>query len=351
MNLESRLAAFAQLGRVLKPFGEGVEWEGYDQGLSQTDFARMEAAIISSRHHNGWFTPENVRSALLAISESLEPVKLERFAAPYREAIEQNRPPQTVAVIMAGNIPLVGFHDFLCVLLAGHDLVVKLSSDDKILLPQVAELLFQFAPDLAKKVTFEEGRLDKIEAVIATGSNNSSRYFEAYFGKYPNVIRKNRTSVAVIDEDATEDELTALGDDLFRYFGLGCRNVTKVYFPRGFDLDRFFGAIFPWQDIVNHQKYGNNYDYYKALYLMNQEEMLENGFLLIKEEEALNAPPGVLFYEYYDDQETLLSELNGKAEEIQCMVGRNLIPFGQAQHPELWDYADNVDTMKFLLSL
>lgn len=252
---------------------------------------------------------------------------------------------------MAGNIPMVGFHDLLCVLISGHSAIVKLSSDDKILLPAVIRSLSKYEPKLAAKVSFAQGLLSGFDAVIATGSNNTSRYFEAYFGKYPNIIRKGRNSVAVLEGDETEEEMKLLAKDIFDYYGLGCRNVTKLYIPADFDLDRIFNGLFPFADIVNHNKYANNYDYHKSLWLLNREELLDNGFILLKEDTRIASPIGTLFYERYQDRSSLEELLASQMNQIQCVVGRSFLPFGQSQCPALNDYADGVDTMNFLQSL
>ena len=253
---------------------------------------------------------------------------------------------------MAGNIPLVGFHDFLCVLLSGNNVLAKLSSNDKVLLPYLSNYLIQQEPSLAARIAFTEGKMEGFDAVIATGSNNTSRYFEYYFGKKPNIIRKNRNSIAILTGKESTEELTALGEDIFRYYGLGCRNVSKIYVPKGYDFEPFFNAIFSYKDIVDQHKYANNYDYNKAVYLMSNFKILDNGFLILKEDDGQASPISVLFYAYYDAEETLEQELNAQEEQIQCIVSKKGgIGFGETQKPKLHDYADGVDTMEFLLKL
>jgi hypothetical protein len=259
---------------------------------------------------------------------------------------------------MAGNIPMVGFHDLLAVLLSGNFAVIKLSGDDKHLLPFVTKILCTIEPAYKERIEFREGRLSEIDAVIATGSNNSARYFEYYFGKIPHIIRKNRNSVAVLSGDEPPEELKKLGADIFSYFGLGCRNVSKLFIPKGYDLNLFFNAIFSYQEIINHNKYANNFDYNRAVYLMgkDKEGLLENGFLFLVKSLEYASPVAVIFYEYYDDIALVNAKLTSDKEQIQCIVSniqaiQNRIPFGKAQQPELWDYADNVDTMEFLIGL
>jgi hypothetical protein len=252
---------------------------------------------------------------------------------------------------MAGNIPMVGFHDLLCVLISGHKALLKLSKDDNLLLPAVLKLWMKIYPEGKDRVAFTDGVLKDFDAVIATGSTNTSRYFESYFSKYPHIIRKGRNSVAVLDGSESEEELTLLGKDIFDYFGMGCRNVTKLYLPADFDLNRFFQAIYGFADIVNHNKYANNYDYHKSLWLLNQDPILDNGFVLLKEDKKIASPIGALYYERYNDMNQVMQELAEKSEEIQCIVGKNQVPFGNSQCPMLHDYADGVDTMKFLQDL
>ena len=256
---------------------------------------------------------------------------------------------------MAGNLPLVGFHDLLCVLVAGHKAIVKLSSDDGVLLPYLIKQIRVFAPEWAEAVAFTDDKVTEYDAVIATGSDNTARYFEYYFGKKPHIIRKNRHSVAVLTGEETPEELQDLGKDIFLYYGLGCRSVSKLFVPQGYDFDLLFQAIYPYKDIIEEQKYANNYDYNKAVYLMSLYKLLENGFLLLKEDEHYGSPIATLFYEYYTNKEALKKKLATDKEKIQCVVGHNFIdgeiPFGQTQTPKLWDYADGVNTLTFLLNL
>jgi hypothetical protein len=249
---------------------------------------------------------------------------------------------------MAGNIPLVGFHDFLCVLLSGHQVICKQSSEDARLLPALVKLLLLFEPDLSERIRFSDRKLVDYHAVIATGSNNSMLHFEQYFSHVPHLFRGHRTSVAVLTGNESKGELHALGVDCLTYFGRGCRNVTHLLFPEGFDLNRFFEAIVDLSDVVNNKKYGNNYDYNKAVHLMNLSKFLDNNFLLMKESDQLFSPLSMLHYQFYKSSEELTSFLDAHRSQIQCVVGQDYIPFGQAQCPSLMDYADGMDTMEFL---
>jgi hypothetical protein len=280
----------------------------------------------------------------------LEAGALDAWLARYPALVEQHEP-RTVGIIMAGNVPFVGFHDLLCVLLAGHGAVAKAASDDAGLTPALVRLLACFAPELAARVQWAGGKLGKVDAIIATGSNNTARYFEHYFAGMPRIIRRNRTAVAVLDGSESEAELTGLAQDVFRYFGLGCRNVGKVFIPREFDLDRLFGAFYPWKGVIAHHKYANNYEYNKAVWLLDQVPLLENGFLVLKEDRALHSPLAALYYERYDDRSTVEARLKEEADQLQCIVGHGHLPFGAAQCPGPGDYADHVDTLQFLLEL
>jgi len=347
MNLKERKAAFVQLGKVLQNFVVKKEWEGFDSGLTEAEYADFNHLILKSKSLNGWFTEENVRKAIGGIVNLLIPEKLDKWLSKYEFNSKQNK---RVGVIMAGNIPMVGFHDAFCVLLSGNNLVAKLSSEDNLMIPAILEFLIKIEPQFISKINFVD-RLKDIDAVIATGSNNSARYFETYFGKYPNIIRKNRTSIALITGNETEEELKAFANDVFLYFGKGCRNVTKVLVPSGYDLDKLFNSFFPFKDVINHHKYANNYDYHKAIFMMNQTPIIENGFLMMIENETLHSPLSILNYQYYANKNEALAYIETNKNEIQCVVGADYVPFGKAQMPEADDYADGEDTLKFLLSL
>ena len=357
MPLDDRVAAFVQLGRLFALFGAGQPWPGHSCGLSEVEYASFDESVQRAKSRNGWFTEENVRHMLRSLSGMLEPAALNAWLSGYEDLVggrtTDNRQPTTsiVGLITAGNIPMVGFHDLLCVLLSGHRARLKISSDDAGLTNAVLDLLQLIAPYLAARVSIAEQKLGEVDAVIATGSNNTARYFEHYFGHLPRIIRKNRTSVAVLDGTESEQELEALGEDLFRYFGLGCRNVGKLFIPQDVDLHRLFKAIYPWERIGNHNKWANNYDYHKAIWLMDRVPLLENGFVLFREDTGLHSPLGSIYYERYAERSTVDALLREHDAEIQCIVGHGHVAFGSAQCPGPQDYADGVDTMRFLLGL
>ena len=317
------------------------------------DANRFSAIFAQAELQNSWFTQHNLTFARNTWATTLSEANIKRWLSAYKLSEPQNV--KKILLIMAGNIPLVGFHDLLCVWVSGHKAVVKLSSEDKLLLPFIIEQLRDLIPEWAEAVTFSDEKVTDFDAVIATGSNNTARYFEYYFGKKPHIIRKNRNSVAVLTSKETQEELTALGKDIFQYYGLGCRSVSKLFVPENYSFDAFFQAIYAYRDIINEQKYANNYDYNKAVYLMSLYKLLENGFLILKEDKSYASPIATLFYEYYTDTEALKKQLITNTEQIQCVVAKGLladeITFGNTQIPQLWEYADNVDTLKFLSNL
>ncbi|WEK18321.1 MAG: acyl-CoA reductase [Candidatus Pedobacter colombiensis] len=309
--------------------------------------------ILSASNNNAWFTVAEVQKALHALHQMLNQQDLETWF----KSIRVSDTPKKVGLILAGNIPLVGFHDVISVLATGNIALIKLSSADDKLLPALLTELIKIEPLLADHIVYVD-RLKDFDAVIATGSNNTSRYFDYYFGKGPNIIRKNRNSVAVITGNERKEELALLGHDIFDYFGLGCRNVSKLYIPEDYDIKNFFEPIGNFKDIINHFKYNNNYDYNKSIYLVNLKHHYDNGFLLLTEDESLSSPLAVLYYETYTNLEQLEELLRNKAEDIQCIVSNAplkldtaILAFGQSQRPKLWDYADNVNTIDFLNSL
>ena len=340
MQLQQRINAFQELGGFLSTYAKASE------GTSEFNI------ILKAKHHNGWFTEENVRFALKSWSEALSEAHIRTWISSY--TISEGTP-KTIGIVMAGNVPLVGFHDFISVLISGNKVLAKLSSNDSVLLPFLAEKLIEIEPGFQDRITFTEEKLEHFDAVIATGSNNTARYFDYYFGKYPHIIRKNRNSVAVLTGNETPEQLQGLADDIFRYFGLGCRNVSKLYLPKNYNFDAFFSAMFSWKHVINDTKYINNYDYNKAVYLMSDIKLLDNEFMLLKEDSGFASPISVVFYEYYDSVPELEKYLSENETDIQCVVSEagiaNELPFGSTQTPQLWDYADGVDTLQFLLDL
>ena len=340
MTLQQRIDLLAELGHFIRSGGDD----------------ELDQAIQQSYLENKWFTEENTRKALNTIAqEFLDKTKLEVWTASYKISTA-DFPEKTVAMIMAGNIPLVGFHDWLCVFISGHRAKVKLSDKDKRLLPLLVKKMGEWAHESWAYTEFlsEGERMTDFDMVIATGSNNTARYFEQYFGKYPHIIRRNRNAVAVLSGMETAEELHALGQDIFSYFGLGCRNVSKIYVPHCYQFDTLLEALHEYREMIHHDKYKNNFDYNFTLYIMNGVAHKNNGCLLLKEDSALPARIASAHYEYYDELQDLDALLAEKRGEIQCVVGKikvkgfKVLPFGESQKPGLSDYPDGVDIMEFL---
>ncbi|MBN9482491.1 MAG: acyl-CoA reductase [Bacteroidetes bacterium] len=330
MPLEKRIEVLSWLGQYM---------------LSDDDAWQLTKELAIN--NNGWFTPGNIELATRNIAtQYLDADKLNAWVASYPI---QNVQQRHVGMVMAGNIPLVGFHDLLCGFIAGHKLSVKLSSKDTMLMKHLIDKMIEKEPSIAEQITIAEV-LKGCDAYIATGSNNTARYFEQYFAKYPHIIRRNRTSVAVLDGNETEEELSLLADDIFSYFGLGCRNVTQVCIPQGYDLTKLIDACNKYSDLIYHHKYKNNFDYYLAIYLLNKVPYLSNNSMLVVQNDIPFSAVSVLHYRYYDDKADIIAELQNSGD-IQCLVGKGLLPFGQAQNPGLADYADGVNTMQFLTGL
>ncbi|RLD80410.1 MAG: acyl-CoA reductase [Bacteroidetes bacterium] len=348
MRIDHRIEAFSTLGRVLEQIGKEKSFK-----IDSHDLESFEQAFDKALASNAWFTPESVFNMLQSFGASMKTEELARWTKMYDlDAIQE---PKRIAVVMAGNIPAVGFHDFLSVLMAGHIIQAKLSSDDKFLIPAIADLLIKIEPAFSDKISFADEKIKDFDSVIATGSNNTSRYFNYYFGKYPHIIRKNRNALAVLTGNETAAELKALGDDIFMYYGLGCRNISRLFVPKDYDLKTFFEAIEEFSSVGDHHKYRNNYDYNKSVFLINGDPHFDNGFLLLKEDHAMTSPVSVLHYERYQSAEELNAFIAENTENIQCVVSVSDdipggIPPGTAQHPNLWDYADGVDTMEFLIT-
>lgn len=341
MILSKRIELFVSLGKFFKDFIN----KSAEKNLSKL----FSNAINQAKNHNNYFTEDNILICLKNWSHSLEKGKIKSFLSSY--SIEKVSP-KSIAIIMAGNVPLVGFHDFLCVILSGNKAIIKLSSKDSHLMYFILNYLCSLDINFENYFEICQGKLSGYDAVIATGNNLSASKFEQYFNDYPNIIRKSRHSVAIVKGNESNDQLEKLSDDIFSYFGLGCRNVSKVYLPKNYDLDLLFKSFMKWKKVINNNTYANNYDYYRSIYLLNKEVFFDNGFILLKESKNIGSPVGTLFYEYYNKYEDVRKNLSQISDKIQCIVSaENLIEFGKTQFPELTDYADGVDTFDFLLKL
>lgn len=353
MKLQQRINAFIELGQFLSQFTNSKVVKKNGVVYNDLFFDGFKHQLKLAQEHNGWFTKDNINFAINSWVNLLNENTINEWLNKYsfNKEIEIKK----VAIIMAGNIPLVGFHDFLSVLISGHSVIVKQSSSDKQLLPYLAKYLEHVHPKFKDTISFTEGRLQDFDAVIATGSNNTSRYFEYYFKGKPSIIRKNRNATAILIGNETKAQLENLSEDIFRYYGLGCRNVSKLFVPKDYDFNLFFEAVYKWHPIINEAKYANNYDYNKAVYLMSEFDLLENGFLMIKEDESYASPIATIFYQYYEHIDALKVKLKTDSNKIQCIVADGVldteIKFGESQIPQLWDYADGVDTIAFLLKI
>ncbi|WP_396148985.1 acyl-CoA reductase [Flavobacterium sp.] len=343
---------FVELGKFLSQFSLDNNQQNEQVKYNDLFFNSFVDLIALSQSHNNWFTPENVHFSISSWSDALTENNLNQWLSAYN-FIEKE--PKNVGLILAGNIPLVGFHDFLSVLISGNNVLVKTSSKDDYLIKFLAKYLISLDNRFNEKITFVEDKLENYDAVIATGSNNTARYFEYYFKNKPSIIRKSRNSVAVLTGNETPEEMTLLSEDVFRYFGLGCRNVSKIFVPKNYNFDAFFNGMYAQKDVIYYEKYANNYDYNKAVFLMSNFQLLDNEFLTIKEDISHASPISSVFYEFYEDINEVKLRLQQDAEMIQCVVSNgsieNSVYFGNTQKPNLWDYADNVDTMQFLINL
>ncbi len=341
MNQENQIAGLCEVSAFIQNF---LAKEPADYNETDLDF---EAVLKKSENENPWFTQENQRFALKQWSSLLTEQNLKEWLSDYRTAEQSKR----VGLILAGNIPMVGFHDVLAVVLSNHIPVIKLSSKDRHMLPFLLEMWNEKSGGTVPFETVE--RLQDFDAVIATGSNNTARYLEFYFREHLSIIRKNRTSVAVLKGDETPEELQLLAEDIFRYYGLGCRNVTRILMPDDFLVDRLFENFIGFKDVINHNKYANNYEYNRAVYLLNLEQFWDNNFVMLKEDDKLFSPLSVINVSRYTDLDDVKKFLAKNEQDIQTVVakselGLNSIGFGEAQNPGLDTYADNVDTMRFL---
>ena len=339
MELKHRIIAFAQLGKKISDWLTCYELQ---------ERSPLDSVIRQAYIKNGWFDESQIIGAIDSVNSWLNQDSLNDWTEKYEFGTNTTK---LVGVIMAGNIPLVGYHDYLSVLISGHKLLAKLSSKDEVLIKFLHQELVKLEPEFEGLVDFSTERFTNVDAVIATGSDNSSKYFEYYFSGKPNIIRRNRTSVAVLTGNETKKELHQLGNDIFSYYGLGCRSITKVYLPKGFDIDWFYTGILEHGEVINNHKYQNNYDYHKSLYLLNGDKLWDNNFLLMKEDSSLTSPVGVLYFEEYENIKELEEKLATLSDQIQCRVGIGGFDLGNAQTPRLDDYSDNIDVMEFLLKL
>lgn len=340
MERETLILHLAELGTFI----DSVLAEKPNPRFSMERYDEMNKVIRTEIHRNGWFDEVSVRASLKGIRSWMHADAMSALIEPY--SFRAFNP--SLALILAGNLPLVGFHDVLCGLLSGYRLQVKMSSEDKTLLPVFVNVLSEIDPIYTQLITLNPPRLSGYDAVIGTGSDSTLLHLIAYFRDKPHLLRGNRTSVAVLDGNETDETLGKLAEDIFRYYGRGCRNVTHLIVPKGYSFDRFFSALYPHKEVVQNKKYGNNYEYNRAVFLLSQQPVLENGFVLLVESESLHPPLATLYYHAYSTEEEVTRYLSDHSEQIQCVVGRGDTPFGSTQCPEISDFADNINTLSFL---
>ena len=323
----------------------------YISGIEDKWTKALKLKVIKASIKNPWFTKENIDLSLKYWSENLTEEKLHTWLSKYEINTKQ---PKTIAVVMAGNFPLAGFHDFLCVLITGNNLLIKFSNNDEVLLKFIIEYLTEIDSSFKDNINIRESIIKTFDKVIATGSNNTSRYFDYYFKDKPSIIRKNRFSIGILTGKENRNDLEKLSNDIFTFFGLGCRNVSKIFVPKNYNFDKFFKSVYKWRNIINNYKYASNYNYNRAINLIDIQPILENGFLILKESKNNYSPISVLLYEYYNDTNELKGKIELIKDDLQCIVSKNYykngVAFGEAQNPTLYDYADNIDTIEFLLT-
>ena len=345
MNLNNRITLFVKLGRFFSDY--------INNNLESLEKNKFDKAINESILHNSFFSKKNILKSLLSWSNVLTKKSIDDFLSNY--LIKNKKREKKIAIIMAGNIPLVGFHDFFCVIISGNFAVIKLSSKDSHLFKFILSFLVKENPDFSTKFDVVEKKLQIFDAVIATGNNISANQFELYFKKYPKIIRKNRHSIAILNGNETKKEIELLANDIFYYYGLGCRNVSKIFIPNNYNLDILFKSFVLWNEVINKNSYSNNYNYYRAIYLLNKEVFFDNGFVLLKESEKIGSPVGTIYFEYYKSDNQIKEMIKKNNEKIQCIVSNNNYPktikFGETQMPNLNDFADDIDTFNFLLKL
>jgi len=343
MNINRRIQLISDIGEFLKNYLD----ENYDNN-NDNKLVEFKDVIIKAQSKNPWFTDANIKVNLTYWSKKLTKHNLNKWLSKYNL---NNTSRKNIAIIMAGNIPLVGFHDFICVFLSGHNSIIKLSNSDNCIIPFLTDLMK--LP--SERIVYSDSFLKDYDGVIATGSDNTSRYFDYYFKNKRSIIRKNRNSIAILNGEESDDDLKFLSQDIFTYFGLGCRNVSKLYVPKNYNFDLFFNSIFCYKELINNHKYANNYDYNKAIYLMSEYKFLDNGFFIVKEGNEMHSPISTINFEYYDNVSILKEKINLEDDNIQCIVSniefKGKVNFGETQNPSLNQYADNIDVMRFLLTI
>ena len=353
MEIEKNIKDYAILGDVLSSF--------ISKNTTKTNYTKyyslLNKAIDNSYKANQWFISDFVNYSIEVWGNTLTETNLTKWLEPYYNKLSKIKKTKKAGVVMPGNLPLAGLHDFLCVLVTGNHFTGKMSSRDRFLLPAIAEILCDIDNYFSNKIKFvDDNYLSDFDFIIATGSNNTSRYFEYYFNKYPNIIRKNRNGVAVLTGKESQTQLDNLAKDIFMYFGLGCRSISKIFVPENYNFNYLFKSFENFRFVALHNKYCNNYDFYKSIFLVNRQQFMDNGYILLKQENKLSSPVAVLYFDFYNSISEVNKLLETDLDKLQCICSeddevKNAIPFGKAQQPDLWNYADNIDTIDFILDL
>ncbi len=346
LSLKTHIDSFSELGNILDDL---TSRDLNHLNLNKKWQSRFSDIMEVITAKNQWFTPTHVRNMIRSVANSLNRTKLEKWIGDYPD-LEQTNGEKKIGVIVAGNIPLVGFHDFIAVLISNNIFFGNLSRREGGLLEFISEILINIEPEYNNQFHFLTKNLENIDALIATGSDNTARYFNYNFKGLPALIRKNRNGIAVLDGSETSIQLKELGKDIFSYFGLGCRNVSKIYIPESYDLEPLILALADYKSHLNHQGYRNNYKYQLAIAKMGNASFTDSGFLIFKNNTGLSSPIGTIFYQEYP-KNAIHNIISFHKDQIQCIVGNGYIPFGMAQEPEPWEYADGIDTIKFLTKL
>ena len=348
LSLDQRIISFSRLGDVLSCLPECKESNTpfYFKTDWQAEYLKIKTI---STEINQWFTSEFIDHALLSIAQSLSEAKIRKWLSNYSYC--EISGDKRIGVIMAGNIPLVGFHDFISVLISGNYFIGKVSSKEGGLIEMIAKILIDIEPHFKNFISFSSSEPNHIDGLIATGSNNTARYFKYGYKNIPSIIRKNRNSISILTGEESNTELQALANDIFLYFGLGCRNISKLIVPLNYNFNPLISALDKYNSFTLHKGYMNNYLYQSAIHKTENIKVIDNGYLILKEAFEISSPIGVLYYQYFKNDKEIKEILDVQAEKIQCITSKKElgnIPFGKTQFPDLWDYSDNVDTINFL---
>lgn len=308
--------------------------------------AQWQAAKENAYEKNGWFIPQFIELSIKNIATHLlSRAGLQQWASKYN--IPNQRSPLTVGIVMPGNLPLAGFYDFLCTFVAGHRQRIKLSTNDDVLLKHLVAQMGSWNAAVHELVMFDD-MLKGCDAYITTGKQNIES-LKKYLSKYPHIIHRTGSAVAILYGHETRQQLELLADDVFQYFGQGCLNITKLYVPREYDFIPLLKVFDKYGFLIDHNKYKNNYDYQLALLILNKGFYMTNGSILLTESASISSPVARLHFEYYTDEKDVIDSLADPGL-AQVIAGTNQAPFGRAQQSVVCDQG-GAATLQFLLEL